>query len=343
MVPSFLLKRDSDEQCFEELYQCKQELENKEIDLGKDWKVYRNYEHRFSLKFPARADDIEYEEFIDSSDFVHEQYSFGLNVYLEITDKPISEEEALPTNYVEGEESQDVFLEKFVKIPAKKYVGYLPGAGNPKFAGYLIFKRNRMTYILRYFSYSEGNNREVFETLISSLQLDGGYLIERGELEYSNGAYSYEDDFYNLSISVPQGWSVWRGLGDNADGPIIELTTIPIDKKFSNIHKAKPELFNHIYIGHRLIFSTSGALCANTTCEDAGGFSVDILGKRYSTKVLDHPYGGYRLSFELDGIKVPSPFGSSSERTYSPYVTVSVKKFPDLESVRRILSSIDSL
>ena len=319
--------------CQQELSVCKNVLNN---TIKDNWRFYRDERYNFYIKYQDPY-EISHEEFIDYLGFNHYYVELGYDLSIDISDTPISKVRAnLPTNF--DFQKENISLEKYVKIPAEKYTALLAQElGRIEFLGYLIFEVNDLTFEIKYHGWGGGEaDKAIFDEIIDSFQYHSGIFVPRSELKIMGGENYYTDINQGFTVQVPWGWTVWRS--DTSDGYLTLVSNRPINKSFGVRDDSDDNSYTNVYIGHGLIFSTSGALCANTRCDNAGKFLVKIKGKTYETDILDHPNGGYRFSFEVSGLTYTASFYS---QPYSPMVTASFPNLGDVDIIKEILSSIN--
>ncbi len=131
----------------------------------------------------------------------------------------------------------------------------------------------------------------------------------------------YSDKEYSINLLYPPSWSLVKP--DYA----LDKPTIRLRKTLSEKNKYPTEL----YIGDNLVYSTSGALCANQGCDDVGKTEVTVNQKLIPVKIvratLNNQLDYFAFQFQLLMAK------------NTPYVTVRYQNDEEKEEIDQILST----
>ncbi|MEK7517145.1 MAG: hypothetical protein AAB583_01235 [Patescibacteria group bacterium] len=142
---------------------------------------------------------------------------------------------------------------------------------------------------------------------------------------------TYIDTTFPFSIKYPSTWSL-KVTKDALDIPTINLRHT---EDSSNIYPTE------LFIGGPAVYSTSGAICANTTCEKNGSFTISIGSDVINTPIVQvmnkNEASYYRFQFGLPKIFQKKLEGYSSPTV--PTVTANYYTPEDKNQIDQILST----
>lgn len=137
---------------------------------------------------------------------------------------------------------------------------------------------------------------------------------------------SYTSTTYSYSLQYPKNWNLTRNK--DAEGVPQVVITAP---------RTPGKLPAEIYIAVNSPYSTSGAVCTDSSCPDAGKLEVLVMGQKYQIPLVQTQKGDTRFLFELPGKKV-------QPENYFDKVSLTIyASFFDEEDAKIIGQTISSL
>lgn len=139
---------------------------------------------------------------------------------------------------------------------------------------------------------------------------------------------TYANSEIGFSIKLPQSWNIKKT--EKVDG--IETVWITSNSPYKTSSTVKDL---EIIIGSPFVYSTSGAICANQSCEKETPFEVKITTKTHSAQVIKASFGEEkkfeRYSFQIE------------KEGNLPYITGSYFTEEEKKEIIQILSTFQFL